>query len=566
MVHPPSDRVPSSGFRDVFRRLGGLLCRLAGDAPCEDERRNCRRLDEHVRRLEGQIAAERDRHEQALRERESRLRVLTEQVPAVLWTTDRDLRFTTSMGSGLKFLGLRPGQVVGLTLHQYFQTQDVGFEPIAAHLRAIDGTPANYEFEWEGRTFQTHVEPFFDNEDRIVGSIGLAVDITERARLEHRLRESQKLEAMGTLAGGIAHDFNNILASILGNTQMCLADVPEGGVLRSNLQEIFKAGTRAKDLVGQILAFSRSADHTRRTIRIQPVVNEAVRFMRASLPSTIQIQKRLSGSALHVDAESTQIYQVLVNLCTNAGHAMDDRGGTLTVSLEGIEVSPEMATQHVGLQPGPHVHLSVRDEGHGIPSVIQERIFEPFFTTKPAGEGTGMGLAVVYGIVRGHGGAVEVESVQGHGATFHVYLPRAKAEDSGSIVPLADCPRGEGHVLFVDDEVAIVRVAKQMLESLGYEVTTSTDSRSALELFCANPERYDVVMTDQIMPGLEGDAFARELLCVRSDVPIILCTGYSERVATEEAQAKGIRKFLTKPILIEDMAKALHEVREQIEA
>lgn len=384
-------------------------------------------------------------------------------------------------------------------------------------------------------------------------------DITERRRLETRLRQSHKLEAIGRLAGGIAHDFNNILLAILGYSEMTRDDLPEGSLTRENLEHVLKAGYRAKDLVKQILAFSRQYKQEREAIHIAPLVEEALTLLRASLPSTIDICQDLDTTCGTVLAGPTQIHQVIMNLCTNASHAMGKKGGVLEVRLAKAEVDADFA-DHNGAQQGPYIRLTVSDTGCGMTPDIIERIFDPFFTTKAIGEGTGMGLAAVHGIVESTGGAITVSSELGKGTTFHVLFPRIESHAMAIPGVVAPIPKGKERVLLVDDEEELVHMGRQMLERLGYEVVATTRSLEALELFRAQPEVFDVVLTDQTMPDMTGDDLARELLRIRPDIPIILVTGFSQDIEPEHVYELGIREFIMKPMTARDLSEAIQRV------
>ena len=390
---------------------------------------------------------------------------------------------------------------------------------------------------------------------------GTALDITERKMFESRLFQRQKMDAIGTLAGGVAHDFNNLLSPVIGYTEMALNKIPHETRLRTNLEQVLKSAYRAKDLVSQILAFSRQAEQEQRPIQLSSVVQEVLGIIRSSFPSTIEILQKIApgaGSGM-VMADSTQMHQVIMNLCANAGHAMREKGGLLEVSLTNEEVDPIATRLQKGLVPGSYLRLSVRDSGHGMDPEIIKRIFDPYFTTKSAGEGTGLGLAVVYSIVKNHKGVITAYSEPGQGSTFHVYLPRLETDAVAAAIACAPLPTGSGRILVVDDDEAIVELEKQMLEELGYEVDAKHSSIEALETFRAHPDRFDLVFTDQTMPGLTGLELARQMLLIRLDIPIILCTGLSDRIAAC-APESGVRTVLSKPILLNQLAETIHKI------
>ncbi|GJL54644.1 MAG: hypothetical protein NPIRA02_17760 [Nitrospirales bacterium] len=399
--------------------------------------------------------------------------------------------------------------------------------------------------------------------------MAIVLDITERKhaedafrQTEQKLHQLQKMEALGTLSAGIAHDFNNILGAILGYTELALIKTFPNGEIYQNLQHVLKAGHRAKELVAHILTFSRQVDQQRIPIELHLVVKEALDLLRATLPSTITIEQHLPSRLGVVLADPTQIHQVLMNLCTNAEHAMREHGGTLTVSLDHMDVSnPQDSLPHE-LNPGTYIRLSISDTGNGIPPNIQNRIFEPFFTTKRLGEGTGMGLSVVHGIIANHEGAITVESTLGEGTRFDIFLPRTDAVIESEMHESLPVHHKQGCILFVDDEEPLTQLGQKMLQQLGYEAVVRTSSLEALRVFRHDPFHYDAVITDQTMPHLTGDALARELLSIRPELPIILCTGFSYTMTPEKARALGIRAFLMKPILSHELAQTIHRVLE----
>ena len=400
----------------------------------------------------------------------------------------------------------------------------------------------------------------------VVRMAGVAEDMTEERRVqetlvktERQFRQASRMEAIGTLAGGIAHDFNNILTAILGYTELGLASVPKGSRTQRNLQEVLTAGHRAKHLVLQILAFSRQSVQGKKPTPIHTVIQEALKLLRASIPSTIEIRHSLMTEAC-VFADSTQLHQVVINLCTNAEYAMREKGGLLEITLEDSEVTEEKVRSVSGLQVGPHIRLTVQDNGTGMSPDVLERMFDPFFTTKPIGEGSGMGLAVVHGIVANHGGALMVDSIVGKGTKIEVYLPTIPTAVWDGSGDQDSIPLGKETILFVDDEETIVRLGKELLSPLGYTVEVHTSSPEALNAFRQNPQRYDLVITDQTMPGLTGEALSRELLRIRPELPIILCTGFSHIMTAEKAKALGIQAYLMKPLAIRDLAPIVRHV------
>ena len=388
----------------------------------------------------------------------------------------------------------------------------------------------------------------YNEKGKIAYLEGTVQDITDRKGLESRLVQAQKMEAIGTLAGGIAHDFNNILSAVMGYTEIVQVKLTQPDLCHY-LEQVLLACNRAKDLVGQILTFSRKTEQERKPLHLAPLIREVFKLLRASLPATIEIRQEidLNGRADMVLADPTQIHQVLMNLATNAFHAMQERGGELRVCLDNVEITPQMRSFHMDVTPGSYARLSVRDTGTGIAPAVMPRIFDPFFTTKKTGEGTGLGLSVVYGIVKECNGTITVQSEQGKGTTFEVYLPiihRPMESGRGVSGPI---PRGTERILFVDDEEALAEMGRDILTELGYQVVATTSSIKALESFKDQPE-FDLVITDLTMPRMTGVELAREVLRLRPGIPIILCTGFTELITEEEAKALGISEFAMKPI------------------
>jgi len=381
----------------------------------------------------------------------------------------------------------------------------------------------------------------------------------KRKKLEEELQQALKMEAIGTLAGGIAHDFNNILYSIIGYTELTMDDVPEGSLAQKNLTEVLKGALRAKNMVRQILAFSRKDDIQKKPVKIQPVVKEALKLLRASIPTAIEIRQSIDEDCGPVLAASTQIHQLVMNLATNAYQAMQEKGGLLELTLMEEKIGSD--DSNPDLHPGRYLKLTVSDTGHGMNSVVMKKIFDPYFSTKGHGEGTGMGLAVVHGIVKSHGGNITVYSKLGEGTTFHVYLPLIEARPvEPKTVPAEPTPTGTEHILFVDDEEPIVRMMQQILERLGYQVTSRTSSVGALEAFKAKPDEYDLVITDMTMPNMTGIELAPRLREIRSDIPIIMCTGFSETIDEDRAKNMGILAYIMKPFLIDEIAKTIRKI------
>jgi PAS domain S-box-containing protein len=412
-------------------------------------------------------------------------------------------------------------------------------------------------------------EVYRDRQGNIIGLIGTVLDITERKKseserekLQAKLMQSQKMESIGNLAGGIAHDFNNILSAVIGFTELALDEVEKGSTIENSLQEVHMAGKRAKDLVKQILTFARQSGEERHPIQPGLIAKEVLQFMRSTIPTTIEINHRIESGSF-VMGNATQFHQVMMNLCTNAAHAMEDGGGTIEVSISDVPAHMVAGTDLSELPDQGYVEIRVSDTGVGIAPDTIDSIFEPYFTTKDPGEGTGMGLAVVQGIVESYGGQIRVKSELGEGSTFVIYMPTTRKSGQRSANEKQDLPTGDEQILFVDDEAPLARLGERMLSRLGYAVTTRTRSTEAMELFRSKPDDFDLVITDMAMPGMAGDQLAVALMNIRPDVPVILCTGYSKKMSKERALEIGIRAFANKPIVLADLAKAVRTVLDE---
>ena len=382
----------------------------------------------------------------------------------------------------------------------------------------------------------------------------------ERSSLEKQLHQSQKMQSIGTLAGGIAHDFNNILTAILGYTEMAKYESIQDSEINENLGQVIKAGNRAKELVRQILTFSRQSDNERTPLQPGILVEEVIKILRPSLPSSIIINQNVNQPTGLILADPTQLHQILINICTNAYHAMEETGGMLDISLKEIILSEKEVLFDHNIEAGVFVKISIRDTGHGIAKDTINRIFDPYFTTKEIGKGTGMGLSIVQGIVLSYGGFISLDSELGKGTTFHVFLPVIDKEPLSESSIVDEIILGNEKILFVDDEEAIVNMNKKMLEKLGYHVTASMNSLDAWETFQAQPKQFDLVITDQTMPNMTGCDLARNILQIRPDIPIILCTGYSTIINEKEAKAIGISAFVTKPVTNNNLSTLIRTV------
>lgn len=516
---------------------------------------------------------ERKQAEKDLRESEEKYRQLVNYAPAGIYEVDFVKGKLVSVNDVMsEYTGYSKDELLNMSAPDFLtrESQKQMADRIARLMKGekIYGSAEYKARAKDGREYWMLVNAryFYDKDGKLKSAMVVAHDITDRkraqaekARLEDRLQQAQKMEAIGTLAGGIAHDFNNILSVIIGYTELILMSGNVDAEVRQNLKEIFNASKHARDMVKQILAFSRQSKQERKPIQVAHIVKEAIKMLRASLPTTILIQQQIEKDTGIIEADPTQIHQVLMNLCTNAAHAINGKDGVLQISLSNVELDHAALEMAPDLIPGSYLKLSVSDTGHGIAPDAYEKIFDPYFTTKKKEEGTGLGLAVVQGIVKSHNGTVTFESEVGKGTTFHVYLPvimrKLTAEEEIS-TPL---PMGHECILFVDDEQPLVEIGKQMLQRLGYTVATRTSSVEALELFKANPDRFDLVITDIVMPNMTGEKLAEKIMGIRSDIPVILCTGYSEKITRKDASDMGIQSFLMKPLVMRDLATTVRQ-------
>ena len=407
---------------------------------------------------------------------------------------------------------------------------------------------------------EVSISPVVGEEGHIMNFVVVSRDVTSDRQMERQLRNAQRKEALGMLAGGIAHDFNNILSAIFGFTELALMKLEPANSARADLKEVLSASRRAKNLVKQILAFSRQNEEEAKPIRIQPMVAEAFKLLRATIPSTIEIQTKIAADVGAIFADPTQIHQILMNLCTNAVQAMDESGGILRVELRNDVVTGSEPSL-TELTPGEYLRLTVSDTGGGMNRDIREHIFDPYFSTKEIAEGTGLGLSVVQGIVNRYSGAVHVESEPDVGSSFHVLIPLIDAAEAetADVIPKG-LPGGNERILFVDDEPALAKVATRILESLGYRVASFTSSRDALAAFRKRPDDFDLMITDMTMPSLTGDALSNAIIGIRPAFPVILCTGFSQSISEEKARRIGIRAFVMKPLIISELAGIIRDV------
>jgi|SRR5579875_529104 len=509
------------------------------------------------------LAIERKRAETALRESEARLRVLIEQLPAIVWTTDRELRFTSSLGAGLARLGLKPNEVVGLSLYEYFQTDDRTFPSIAAHRRALQGESVTFHSEWGGGSYACHAEPIHDASGAITGVISMAFDITDRKQLEAQLRQAQKMEAVGRLAGGIAHDFNNLLMVIQGYSELLLDKLGGEHPLRRNAEQIHDATQKAAGLTRQLLAFSRKQILAPQVLNIQDVVAEMEKMLRRLIGEDIELVTKNAPDLWRVRADRSQIEQVILNLAVNSRDAMPD-GGKLTIETANAELDSSYSRTTV-VDPGQYVMLAVSDTGTGMDAATQAHIFEPFFTTKEKGKGTGLGLATVYGIVKQSGGYIWVYSEPGKGAAFKIYLPRVEAEaQTLSQKPARDRVQwGSETILLVEDEKGVRELAREYLTEAGYEVLEAQNAEDALRIARSHPGRIDLLFTDVVMAGLSGRQLAEQMRQLRSGIRVLYMSGYTDEAIVHHGILGRGMALLQKPFTLNSLALKIREALEQ---
>lgn len=516
---------------------------------------------------ERKIAEEKIAYERIL------LRTIIDNLPFSIYAKDTDCRKILANSVDMMTMNKPEEEVIGYTDMEIFP-REVAERTMADDLSVIrDGKSILGREEMivnhsgEQRWLLSSKIPLRDQQEKIIGLVGIGYDITDRKlaedekeKLQKRLLQSQKLEAIGTLAGGIAHDFNNILSAIIGYSELAIFETSEGSQLRSDIEKILEAANRAKGVVNQILTFSRQREEVKNPLNIAPIVKEVMKLLRASLPSTISIKTNIKTEIGNVISDPTWIHQLMMNLCTNAALAMQKTGGTLSVTLDEIVCDSMFACATPHMVPGRYIQLVVSDTGHGMSPEVLERIFEPYYTTKDLGEGSGLGLSIVHGIVDSIKGTIHVYSEIGKGSTFKVYLPVTEKEMAPQPGISHQVRMGKGRILFVDDEPSVVNVGSRILKRLGYDVVAMTSSVDALDYFRENHSGIDLVISDLTMPSIPGDELARMILELRSDMPVIICTGYSDRLTEEEAKAMGIRHYLGKPLMISEIAEKVYDI------
>jgi two-component system cell cycle sensor histidine kinase/response regulator CckA len=531
----------------------------------EDENAYTERDQEFLGSVGGQIALaiERKRSEEKVRESEARLRVLVEQLPAVLWTVDRGLRFTSALGAGFARLKIKPDELVGMSLLDYFETADQTFLPIAAHRRAVAGEPMTFHVEWKSGSYACHVEPLRDSDGQVSGAICMSLDITDRKQLEEQLRQAQKMEAVGRLAGGIAHDFNNLLMVIQGYSDLLVERLPDGDPLRRNAEQIQMASQRASSLTRQLLAFSRKQMLAPKILNVQSVVAEMEKILRRLIGEDVQLETSSAPDLGLIKADRSQIEQVILNLAVNARDAMP-QGGRLTIETANVELDASYSHPPAVLSPGRYVMLAVTDNGCGMDAETQAHVFEPFFTTKEKGKGTGLGLATVYGVVKQSGGYVWVYSEPGRGTSFKIYLPRIEetavpaGRDGKSETQIPE--RGSETILLVEDEKGVRELAREYLASSGYTVIEAEDGHTALELAAMHVGPIHLLLTDVVMPGISGRELAERVSQIRPGIKIIYMSGYTDQAVVHHGILRNDAVLLQKPFTLMTLAGKLREM------
>lgn len=509
--------------------------------------------------------------EASLKKSEQKLRNIIEHSNELFYLHDTDHNLTYVSPQCINIFGYTPEEMK-VKWTEFVTSNPINQAGFEITQKAIQTGEKQKPYILEGRRkdgkniiLEIEESPIIDENDMTILIAGAARDITERKRteeekenLEAQLRQSQKMEAIGTMAGGIAHDFNNILSIILGNTELAIRDVPEWNSAKESLEEVRIACMRAKDVVRQLLSFGRKSGMLLMPLDICSIIKDSLKLIRSTLSSHIGIIQEFDTDIWTILAEPTQINQILINMSTNAADAMSEKGGVLGVSVKNLEITRPDAG--LDLKPGRYVKIVVSDTGIGIPADAAERIFDPYYTTKRVGKGTGMGLAVVHGIVETHGGRIRVSSKPGTGTTFEIFFPAVDAEPVIEVQKNDLLARGTESILFVDDEKSIVKLNKTRLEELGYQVAGTTNPFEALELFRHKSKHFDLVITDMTMPEMMGDELAIKMMEIRADIPIILCTGFSDRISEKQALAKGIRAFVMKPLDTQELAEIVRNI------
>ncbi len=529
-------------------------------------------LNDSYSHLKGEIL-ERKQAEASLRENEGRLKTLVNTIPDLVWLKNLEGVYLSCNSKFERLFGAKEAHIVGRTDYEFVDKRLADFFREKDRAAMAAGVPITneenvvYADDGHGEILETVKAPMYNYQGQCVGILGIARDISDRkkqeaeqAKLKIQLQQSQKMEAIGTLAGGIAHDFNNILYPLIGFAEMLQEDLPRESHNQESVTQILQAAMRAKDLVKQILAFSRHSSQELKPLRLQSILKETLTLLNASIPKTIDIQTQIDAACGMVVADATKIHQVVMNLAINAYHAMEESGGQLTIVLEQTQLDaiPQVLSE---LLPGNYARLKIIDTGTGIEQSLMDKIFDPYFTTKETNKGTGLGLSVVQGIIKSCNGAIHVYSEPDKGTEVHLYLPimkKMKEMDSSNLSEPSQ--GGTETILIVDDEEMIVEMEKLMLERLGYHVTPLTGSVEALARFKENPGAFDLVITDMTMPRMTGIQLANELKSIRPDIPVIICSGFSDQINSDTSKALGIQGYLMKPVIKRELAATIRVV------
>lgn len=492
---------------------------------------------------------------------EQRLRLILTQLPAIMWTVDQDLRFTSSLGAGLAALGLKENQLIGVSLSDYFETQDPEFLPIQQHRRALQGESVEFEFQWGKRLYQVRLEPLHSASGSVEGVLGLAVDVTEIQRLQDQVEQATRMESIGRLAGGIAHDFNNVLAAISGFAELALMQLSEDHPARTNLQHILQAVERSSQLVHQLLAFARRRVIAPQAMSVNEHLQQLTPFLQQVLGEDVELQCFLDSETGNVRADPVQLEQVLMNLASNARQAMPN-GGKLILETQNVVLDANYVEQHWGVQPGDYVFISVTDTGVGIAPEHLPHIFEPFYSARMSGGGTGLGLATVHGIINQARGHIWVYSEPGKGTTFKIYLPRildaAEPLPKRTVEPVAQS--GSGTLLVVEDNDDVRQTITALLRTLGYTVLEAGHPQDALRLAAVNAP--DLLITDVILPEMRGAELARALNVMHPEMKVLFISGYTENTIIEQGELKPGVEFLAKPFTMAQLSAKVKQILE----
>lgn len=514
-----------------------------------------------------QDITEQHRVRQALRESEEQYRRIVETAAEGILVLDAKDRTSFVNQRMTKILGFTADEMINRHFVDFIEAGDRTMAEARLE-RHRSGATARYDFKFVKKNGDNvwclvSINPISTEDNGYGGALIMAADLTERIRLEGQLRESQKMEAVGTLAGGIAHDFNNILAAIIGFTEMSLDQCDDADPKRRKLVQVLKAGIRGRELVKQILTFSRRGEQQPRPVRVAPLVAEAIRLLKASLPPNIEIDQRIEKQGNVILADPTQIHQVLMNLCSNAIDAMRDKGGTLTIVMGEQSFTAGEVAPHPDIEPGSHVRLSVSDTGTGMSREVRERIFEPFFSTKPSGQGTGLGLSVTYGIVKRFRGVICVSSEPEKGSKFEIFFPAIDLAEHEDHLFTTPAPGGSECILLVDDDPQLLEMSKGTLRGLGYKVVASKSGLGGVKIFAGAPESFDLIIVDQMMPKMNGLEVSHKIRDMRGDIPIILCTGSDRTISEEEMRESGISEIAKKPLMRHEIAAIIRRVLEK---